>query len=411
MQRDYTAFLEKSIVDFLQYTKKPGAIDELLRITFEAILRAEQKGFLGYGYGEKPVNDNKRNGHRMSGLIRGLTSMFRVKVPRDRAGLFKPMFLELLKEETDKINELVIDLYIKGLSTKEISEVVDRIYGKRMSKTMVSNISKELEEEIEQWKKRPLEREYYVIFIDALRLPIKRGGKVLKECGYIAMGLRKDLKREILGIYIIPQENYLNWKHILNSFKERGVEKVLLFVTDEVKLIEEAIEDNFPEALTQRCIIHKKRNIDRIVRASDRKEIMAEFDKVLDIDNPYHTIDKAIERLDAFIEKWGQIYPSIENMFKRKEEYFSYLRMPFPMRRMVYTNNWIENFNDKIKRTTKIRRSFPNPKSAERLVILKAMEMEEKTYMKYPVSVLMPVKHILDEMLNTGVFADALAYA
>ena len=118
MRRDYTAFVEKSIADFLQYTNKPGDIDELLKITFEAILRAEQKGFLGYGHGEKPVNENKRNGYRVSGLVKGLTSMFRVKVPKDRAGIFKPMFLGLLKEETDKINEVVIDLYIKKTSAR-----------------------------------------------------------------------------------------------------------------------------------------------------------------------------------------------------------------------------------------------------------------------------------------------------
>ena len=135
LNKDYTAFLEKSVLDLLQYDKN-SCVEEVLRIVFESVLKAEQKGFLGYGTGESNTNDdgNKRNGYRKSALIKGLSSMFRVNVPRDRMGLFKPIFLELLRDETDRINELAFKLYVKGLTTKEIGEIVNDIYGKIMSK-------------------------------------------------------------------------------------------------------------------------------------------------------------------------------------------------------------------------------------------------------------------------------------
>ncbi len=398
MQNDYTLFLEKSVQDLLQYGKG-AVIDRLLQTVFEGILKAEQKGFLGYGYGQNPKAKNKRNGYRKSALLKGLNKMFRVNVPRDRLGIFKPLFLELLTDQTEKITELSSKLYVKGLTTREISDIVYDIYGKNISRTTVTNITNELLLEIDNWLTKPLEEEYYAIYIDALRLPIRRD-TVSKECFYIALGLRKDLKREILGVYQLPEENHSSWDGILKDLKKRGLNKTLLFITDELPLIEEAIYANYPDALLQRCIVHKKRNILDKVRNSNKKEIMSDFNNVLCLDNPVDTVKCAVKRLDDFINKWSKIYPSMRRMFVRKEEYFSYIKMPFLMRRMVYTNNWIENLNSKIKRTTKIRNSFPNPKSAEKLVSLKCIELENN-YMKYPVTALVAVQDQLNIMLET----------
>jgi transposase-like protein len=135
------------------------------------------------------------------------------------------------------------------------------------------------------------------------------------------------------------------------------------------------------------------------VRLRDRKSILQQFDYVLDMDNPYHNQKEALKRLNQFIAKWSKIYPAIGRMFIRKTEYFTYLSFPFGMRRMIYTNNWIESLNNSIKRTIKIRNSFPNPKSALKLVMFKCMEIEEH-YMKYPITSLLPFKDELDAMLD-----------
>ncbi len=183
--------------------------------------------------------------------------MFRVNIPRDRLGIFKPVFLELLSEQTDKINELSFKLYIKGLTTREISDVVLDIYGKSISRTIISNLTNDLLLKVDQWLNKPLESEYYAVYIDALRLPIRRD-VVTKECFYIVLGLRKDLKREILGVYQLPEEHYSCWNDIMKDLKKRGLNKTILFITDELNQIEKAIYNNYPTALIQRCITHKK---------------------------------------------------------------------------------------------------------------------------------------------------------
>ena len=185
----------------------------------------------------------------------------------------------------------------------------------------------------------------------------------------------------------------------MKDLKKRGLNKTIIFITDELKKIEEAIYSNYPTTLIQRCITHKKRNILKKVRNVNKKEIMADFNNVLDLDNPVDTIEASIKRLNDFTSKWGKIYPSIPRMFVRKEEYFSYKKLPFLMRRMVYTNNWIENLNRQIKRTTNIRGSFPNAKSAEKLVVLKCIEIENN-YMKYPVTALLSVQDYLEDLLE-----------
>ena len=396
LNKDYNAFLEKSVLDLLQYDKK-ACVERVLQVTFEAILKAEQQGFLGYGTGDTPIESNKRNGYRRSSLIKGLTNMFRINIPRDRLGLFKPIFLELLRDQTDRMNDLAFNLYVKGLSTQEISDVVFDMYGKNMSRTTISNITDEVLIELDAWRNKPLQSQYYAVYIDALRVPLRRD-TVEKEAFYIALGLRTDLKREVLGIYHLPEECLDGWKDVIKGLKDRGLSKVLLFVTDEFTQIEQAILNTYPKSDIQRCIIHKKRNILKKLRNKDKREAMDDFNEVLDIDNPGHTISKAVTKLNQFIVKWEKIYPNMKNMFVRKKEYFSYLKYPFIMRRMVYTNNWIENLNKQIKRTTKIRGAFPTEKSAEKLITLKCMEKEDG-YMKYPITSLLLVQDHLDDLL------------
>lgn len=399
MQRNYNAILEKSVWDLLQYQKN-GTIDQVIKVVFEAILRAEQNGFLNYDEGDHSAKqtDNKRNGYRRSGLIKGLSSHFRIQVPRDRFGLFKPLFLELIKDENEKLNDLAFKLYVKGLSTQEISELIEEVYGKEISKSTVSQITNDFEKDMNGWLKKSLDSEYYAIYIDALRLPIRRD-TVAQEAFYIVLGLRKDLRREILGVYLLPEESKDGWSKVIKDIKERGVKNTLLFITDEFKEIETAILESFPSTKIQRCITHKKRNLLLKVRQKDKRAIMDDFDKVLDMNNPAHTLELALNNLREFTNKWGAIYSSINRMFERKEEYFTYLEFPFAMRRMIYTNNWIENLNRMIKRTTKIRASFPSPESALKLVLFKCVDIEEH-FMKYPVTSLLFAKDFLDKKIN-----------
>jgi transposase-like protein len=342
MQVDYTAILEKSVWDLLQY-KKNGTMDEVLRTVIEALLKAEQKGFLGYHKRDRKnkTKGNKRNGCRESGLLKGISKHLRVNVPRDRLGLFKPLFLDLMKEENGKMNDLIFQLYVKGLTTKDISEVVEQIYGKSISTAQISIITNNFEKEMKGWLDKPLEEEYYAVYIDVLRIAVRRD-TVAKEAFYIVLGLRKDLRREIIGVYNLPEETKGGWSEVIEDIKKRGVRESLIFIIDEFKEIEWAIIEHFPQAKIQRCITHKKRNLMTKVRLRDRKSILQQFDYVLDMDNPYHNQKEALKRLSQFVNKWSKIYPSINRMFIRKQEYFTYLLFPFGMRRMIYAKTGLK---------------------------------------------------------------------
>jgi len=402
-RRDYSAELRGSIMNFLKESKG-DVVNQVLQITFEAILQAEQDEFLGYGYREKPTNGNKRNGYRLSRRFKGYNDKtFRIIVPRDRYNLFKPFILEILQEENEKINDIALSLYTKGLSTRETSEIIGQIYGKRLSSASISNISKQVKEEVELWLSRELEQRYYVLYIDAIRLPVRRDS-VSKEAFYMVLGLRTDLRREILGIYNFPEESVNGWRDVLKDLEERGVKEVGLIVSDEFKGIEYAINERYPRANWQSCLVHKERNILKYVRSKDKSEIARDFKEVIGLNRPNakrDKIHKAIKRLKRFIAKWGKIYPSIRRMFKEEnyERYFIFIKYPYEMRKYIYTNNWIENINSLIKRTTRLRKSFPTVGSAINLIYFKCMDVEERFLRRYPVPYLQQVKPILDRIM------------
>ncbi|KJJ83757.1 transposase Mu, partial [Candidatus Omnitrophus magneticus] len=189
MEKNYSAFLEKGILDFLQYAgDRESVIPGVLKTVFETILKAEQQGFLGYGHGERGEKEttNKRNGFT-SASVKGISKMFRIEVPRDRLGLFKPVFLDILRDENEKMNDLAFELYVKGLSNEEVSTIIHKIYDKQLSRSRISQITREYETLRVDWQNRRLEEEYYCVYSDAIYLSTRRGGSVSKEAYYVIL--------------------------------------------------------------------------------------------------------------------------------------------------------------------------------------------------------------------------------
>lgn len=399
MENQYIRQLEKSVVDFLQYSSL--GVEDAIAVTFETILKAEQSEFLGYSFKAKPIdNSNKRNGYR-SGLVRGLNRVFRIQVPRDRLGNFKPVFLDLLSGEAEEVNTLAFKLYCKGLTTRDVEDVFTAIYDGKYSKSSISRITQEFTEERKTWQTRKLDQEYYAIFIDAIFLPIRRD-TVAKEAFYIVLGLKPDLTRDVLAVWNMPQESASGWEDVLKDLKVRGVQHVLNFTADGLTGLSDAVAKVFSKANFQECIVHKQRNLKKKVRSSEKAELRADFKAVFDINNPLLTIEEAKHNLNKFIDKWGKKYYSIKAQFKEEkiDYYFTYLKYPVVFRKMMYTTNWIESLNKQIKRTTKIRGSFPNEDSALNLVCAKIMDICENKYYKYKVSSLFEVQHELEEFLS-----------
>lgn len=390
--KDINLQLQRNIQDVLHYDKD-NAVENIVKLVFETIMNAERSEFLSESEG------NKANGYYQR-LAQGINKYFKLNIPRDRLSMFKPVFLECIKAQDEQMQDLAFKLYTKGLTTRDINEVFSEIYDKNLSSSSVSNITKQFEQEREAWLSRELNGEYYFIYIDALFVPVRRD-TVAQEAFYIVLGLKPNLQRDVLGVYNIPQESASGWSEVLLDLKSRGLKKCLMVIADGLSGLADVVKQQLPGTLFQRCLVHKIRNLLFKVRAKDKRALADDFHEIFELEQPLYSIDNARVRLDAFIEYWGSKYPSILRAFKSQdiENYFAYLNFPSTIHRMIYTTNWIERLNKEIRRTTKIRNSFPNPDSAMNLICASLINFEQKTY-KYPVTAFCKVRDILNAKLD-----------
>lgn len=392
--------IQKDIVDFLTYDKDV-MIEDVVKLVFETLLKCERSEYLN---NTKEPN-NKANGY-YNRMIKGMSEYFEIKIPRDRLGLYKPVLLQLLKRNDDQMRKLSFMLYTKGLTTRDISDVLGEIYNKELSATSISNITKEFEVLREDWIKRNLENIYYFIYIDAIHINVRRD-TVEKEAFYTVLGVKKDLTREVLGVYNIPQESAGGWEEVLIDLKTRGLKYCLMFICDELSGLFKVLKKHFPNSKIQSCVVHKKRNILNKVRSSDKEEIAMDLNKLFVLENPNYTSNQGEANVEIFLKKWKKKYPRLKNCFKPENigYYFGYTHFSTKIQRMIYTTNWIERLNKSIRRTEKIRNSFPSPDSALNFIVACIMDVERKTY-SYPVTSFLPVKYELDEKLESLIGGD-----
>jgi len=389
-------FLRNTLINLLANKGNNNFEDfslEILRTTFETLLQAEREAF----FKDKDRRDNKKNGY-YSRLVKTLSGVFEMNIPRDRIGQFKPLVLQIAKQEKRSLDKLALSLYTKGLSTRDINKILKDAYGLKTSPQYISNISSSYLELKKTWDNRKLDSKYYAVYIDALHMNIRRSSSVDNEALYVAVGLKLDLTREILGIYSIPEESASGWKEVVQDLKKRGMKQAISFVADGLKGLDSVIREEYPNSLFQRCIVHLKRSIGYRIRPADRAEIMIDLKMVFNLDDVLDTKELAMERLQLFINKWKKRYVFIGKM-DINEHHFTYLLLPFEIRRMIYTTNWIERLNKEFRKVIKNKNSFPNEESALMLVWLKAVEIEDNLY-KYPISSLNGIKEKLNSMLK-----------
>jgi len=370
--------LETMLVSCL--STKEG-LNQLTEALVNALMICERNSFLLHENSEP----NKANGFRPV-FKAGAGAALELKIPRDRLGLFKPVILTVLAQQEEKIKELSFALYGKGLTTSQISDVLTSIYGKDYSKSTISQITVEFSGMVEDWLNRRLDAYYPVIYIDALYLKVKRE-TVSNEAYYVILGVKEDYSREIMGVVNFPTESASGWQETLEGLRKRGVKRVGLVVYDDLSGLFESISKVYKKSLHQKCIIHFQRSMSRHIRVKDRRDFCRELSSIFDPDNKSYTIEKGVIKLRTFLLKWSSKYPSLKKVAERGDlsNIFTYLRYDYRVRRMLYTTNWIERFNKSVKRTTRMRNSFQNPRSGLILVGYVAMEMGEKTY-KHPIS-------------------------
>ena len=361
-----------------KFISQENGLNTVLEMVINSLMLSERSVFLSNS------SNNKGNGYRYASAF-GHGHQLELKIPRDRLSQFTPTILALFKEQESYLKEVSFKLYTKGLTTRDISDVMETIYGSSYSKSKISDISQSFYDQMSAWRNRDLDDHYLALYIDGLHIKLKRDNKYENECFYIILGLREDYTREIVAIVNFPQESATAWEYIFDEIKNRGVKSVGLIVSDSLSAIDKSISNKFKTA-HQKCTVHLTRNLMSRVRSSDKKEIALDFKKILDVDNPQHTTAKAIEYFSDFKNKWRKKYSSFGSYLDglQIEPYLTFLNYDVKIRRMIYTTNWIERFNKSARRTLKIRGAFPNEESVLALITSVAIELGDNHY-KYPI--------------------------
>ena len=345
-----------------------GDLDELFRCHLElavnSLLQAELTVFLDYEkYDRAGFNSgNSRNGN-YSRSFRTEYGELNLVIPRDRNGKFSQQTLPAYKRTNDSLETTIIQLFQKGITMSEISELIEKMYGHHYTPQTISNMTKIVSEDIIAFKERSLESRYSVIFMDATHIPLKRQ-TVSKEAVYIVIGIRLDGTKEVLGFSLAPTESAYVWKEILQDLKDRGLKEVLLVVTDGLSGINDSIHSVYPNAQFQQCCVHISRNIAHKVRVSDRQEICSDFKLVYQASSK----EEAMNQISFMIDKWKKQYPRVVKLLMNPA-ILTFYNFPPSIRRTIYSTNLIEGFNKQLKKYTKRKEQFPNEESLERFLV------------------------------------------
>ena len=341
------------------------------------LLEAELTAFLGYDpYARNGWNTgNSRNG----AYFRKVDTQFgqiEIKVPRDRNGEFHQHTMPDYKRHTDVLEQTVIKLYSKGVTTREIADLIEKMYGGYYSPAMVSNISKEMIPKVEAYHQRHLSDKFFCVYLDATYIPLKRV-TYEREAVYIAIGIKPNGHKEVIDYCIAPTENIEIWSEMLKGFKSRGLEQVELFLSDGVVGMKEAICQSYPKAHFQRCLVHVMRNISAKMRVDDRQKALDEFKQIHTQSNK----EMAVQVLHEFYQNWEKAYKNVVRDLRQVEpDLLTFYNYPPAIRASIYSTNMIESFNNRLKRKTKPKTEFPTEQSLDTFIGVQAMDYNDRYF-------------------------------
>ena len=334
----------------------------------------DELGYSKYDYRNKET-DNSRNGHS-SKTLRTSFGDVEVSVPRDRKSEFEPQLLK--KNQTSisqDIEEKILSMYAKGMTTGDIEAHIRDIYGIDVSDSTVSRITDKIFPVAKEWQQRPLESIYAVVFLDAIHYHVRSEGQVVKKAVYIAIGINLDGRKSVLGMWVGENESAKFWATVLNGLRNRGVEDIFIACTDNLTGFSAAIEAVFPKTEVQNCIIHQLRNSSKYVSYKDLKALMTDLKAV------YGAVDEqaALDALDVFSERWDKKYPKISQSWRDNWANLStYFKYPQEVRRLIYTTNAIEGFNRQLRKVTKSKSVFPTDDSLFKMLYLAMVDITKK---------------------------------
>jgi len=353
-----------------------GILKQLQKSVLERILEGEITTELGYKKHDSKGNNsgNSRNGYSEK-TIKCTSGELPVQVPRDRNGDFSPQIIPKYQTRFEGFDEKIISLYSRGMTTRDIQEQLQELYGVEVSPALISNVTNEVIEEVKTWQSRPLDKIYPIVYLDALVIKINEDKRVTNKSFYLALGVNLDGQKELLGIWISQNEGAKFWHSVLIELKNRGVEDILIACVDGLTGFPEAIEAVYPKTQVQLCIVHMVRNSLRYVSWKARKAVAADLKAIYGA----KTLEEAELALASFSEKWDKQYPSISKSWETKwtniTPFFGY---PEDIRRAIYTTNAIESINMSLRKVIKNKRVFPTDEAALKQLYLALRNISKK---------------------------------
>lgn len=352
-----------------------SALKNMFKDALQEMMNAEFDNSMGYSKYDKTTEKTKyRNGSTKKNL-KSEFGEFEFETPRDRKGEFEPKIVPKNTRDVSGIEDKIISLYARGLTTREINEQIQDLYGIEVSATMVSNITDQIIPEIKEWQERPLDSVYPILFIDAVHFSVREENRVVKKAAYIVLGINKDGYKEIFGIWIGENESSKFWLGVLNDLKQRGVMDILIMCSDNLTGIKQAIETAYPKTLQQRCIVHMIRNSVKFVSYKDLKEFCRDLKTIYTSKNE----KQGYEELQKVKEKWKDKYIGA---FKTWEENWDaicpFFQFSEPIRKIMYTTNTIESLNRQFRKYTKTKSVFPTDMSLLKCLYLSTKNITKK---------------------------------
>lgn len=350
------------------------ALKDLLGGTIKEMMEAEMDEHLGYGKSERYESDDYRNGYK-SKMVNSSYGQVNIEVPQDRKSTFEPQVVKKRQKDISDIDQKIISMYAKGMTTRQISDTIEDIYGFETSEGFISDVTDKILPQIEDWQNRPLDEVYPIIYIDAIHYSVRDNGVIRKLAAYVILGINTEGKKEVLTIQVGDNESSKYWLSVLNELKNRGVQDILVICADGLTGIKEAIGAAFPKTEYQRCIVHQVRNTLKYVPDKDRKAFATDLKTI------YQASDekKALAALEHVTEKWTPKYP---NSMKRWKDNWDAISLIFKfssvVRKVIYTTNAIESLNSTYRKLNRQRSVFPSDTALLKALYLATFEATKK---------------------------------
>ncbi|MGL4800054.1 MAG: IS256 family transposase [Cellulosilyticaceae bacterium] len=350
------------------------ALKDLLGGTIKEMMETEMDQHLGYESYQRSENTNARNGHK-SKMVRSHYGEVELEVPQDRESTFEPQIVRKRQKDISQIDEKIISMYARGLTTRQISEQIEEIYGFEVSEGFVSDVTDKLLPAIEDWQHRALASMYPIVFIDAVHFSVKDNHVIKKLAAYVILGVTMDGHKEVLSIHVGQNESSKYWLSVLNELKNRGVNDILILCADGLTGMKESVQVAFPATEYQRCIVHQVRNTLKYVSDKDKKAFATDLKTI------YHASseEQAYERMIEVTEKWDQHYPYAMKSWHNNWDVISPIfKFSADVRKVIYTTNAIESLNSTYRKLNRQRSVFPSDTALLKALYLATFEATKK---------------------------------